>query len=117
MACIRNCQVCPNLVAVTEVTVGTTSLELTIPTQNITNKERICLYSQIAIPSSTLPVTITNGTDVINLITPCGNLVRADQLRTRRIYNVYIATDSSNAIVRSNNLCPTAFVFPVLTGA
>ncbi len=115
--CVRNCMICPNLVAVTGVTVGTTAVELAIPTQTITNKERICLYSQIPIPSSTLPVQITNGTDVINLITPCGNFVRADQLRTRRIYNVYVATDSSNAIVRSNNLCPTAFVFPSLTGA
>ena len=115
--CIKNCTVCPNLVAVTTVTVGTTSVELTIPTQTITNKQRICLYTPIAIPSSTLPVTIVNGTDVINLITPCGNYVRADQMRTRRVYNVYIATDSSDAIVRSNNLCPTAFVFPVLTGS
>lgn len=114
--CIRNCSVCPNLVAVTGVTVGTTSVELAIPTQTITNKERICLYSQIAIPASTLPVQITNGTDVINLLTPCGNYVRADQLRTRKIYNIYVATDSDNAIVR-NQLCPTAFTFPVLTGA
>lgn len=115
--CIRNCMVCPNLVAVTEVTATATSVTLTIPTQTIVNKQRICLYSPIAIPASTLPVTITNGTDVINLITSCGNLVRADQLRTRKVYNIYVATDSENAIVRSNNLCPTAFAFPVLTGA
>lgn len=115
--CIKNCMVCPNLVAVTAVTATDTSVTLTVPTQTIVNKQRICLYSPIAIPSSTLPVTITKGTDVINLITSCGNLVRADQLRTRKVYNIYVATDSENAIVRSNNLCPTAFVFPVLTGA
>lgn len=115
--CIQKCSVCPNLVAVTGVTVGTTSVELAIPAQTIVNKQRICLYSPIAIPASTLPVQITNGTDVINLLTTCGNFVRADQLRTRKIYNVYVATDSSNAIVRNTNLCPTTFTFPVLTGA
>lgn len=113
--CIRNCAVCQNLVAVTAVTVGADNVALTIPTQTLLNHQRICLYSPIAIPDSTLPVVITDGTATIQLINACGNAVRADQLRTRRIYNAYVATDTELAIVR-NCLCATAFVAPQITG-
>lgn len=114
--CIRNCAVCQNLISVTAVTEGTDNLALTIPTQTLNNKQKICLYSQIAIPSGTLPVVLTDGTATIQLLNPCGNAVRADQLRTRRIYSATVATDTSVAIVRSQ-LCPTAFVVPSITGA
>lgn len=113
--CIRNCAVCPNLIAVTAVTVGAESVALTIPTQTLLDRQRICLYSPIATPASTLPVVITDGTTTIQLVNPCGNAVRADQLRTRRIYNAYIATDTNLAVVRSP-LCPTAYVAPQITG-
>lgn len=113
--CIKNCAVCPNLIAVTAVTVGAENVALTIPTQTLLNRQRICLYSPIAIPSSTLPVVLTDGTTTIQLITPCGNAVRADQMRTRRIYFAYVATDTNLAVVR-NTLCATAYVAPQITG-
>lgn len=113
--CIRNCAVCPNLVAVTAVTVGAATVSLTIPTQTLLNHQRLCIYSPIAIPASTLPVVLTDGTATIELVNHCGNAVRADQLRTRRIYNVYIATDTELGIVR-NGLCCTTFVAPQITG-
>lgn len=113
--CINKCNVCPCLVAVTAVTVGADNVALTIPTQVFNNRQKLCFFIPMAFASSTLPVVITNGTDTIQLLTPCGNAVRADQLRSRRVYHAYVATDTSIAIVR-DALCYTAFVAPQLTG-
>ena len=113
--CINKCNVCPCLVAVTAVTVGTDNVALTIPTQVFNNRQKLCFFIPQTFASSTLPVVITDGTDTIQLLTPCGNAVRADQLRSRRVYNANVATDTSIAIVRSP-LCCTAFVAPQITG-
>ena len=79
------------------------------------NRQKLCFFIPQTFASSTLPVVITDGTDTIQLLTPCGNAVRADQLRSRRVYNANVATDTSIAIVR-NALCCTAFVAPQITG-
>lgn len=113
--CINKCNVCPCLVAVTAVTVGADNVALTIPTQVFNNRQKLCFFIPMAFASSTLPVVITNGTDTIQLLTPCGNAVRADQLRSRRVYHAYVATDTSIAIVRDALIC-TAFVAPQITG-
>lgn len=113
--CINKCNVCPCLVAVTAVTVGTDNVALTIPTQVFNNRQKLCFFIPQTFASSTLPVVITDGTETIQLLTPCGNAVRADQLRSRRVYNANVATDTSIAIVRSS-LCCTAFVAPQITG-
>lgn len=113
--CINKCNVCPCLVAVTAVTVGADNVALTIPTQVFNNRQKLCFFIPQTFASSTLPVVITDGTDTIQLLTPCGNAVRADQLRNRRVYHAYVATDTSIAIVR-DALCCTAFVAPQITG-
>ena len=113
--CIQKCNVCPCLVAVTTVTVGTDNVALTIPTQVFNNRQKLCFFIPQTFASSTLPVVITDGADTIQLLTPCGNAVRADQLRSRRVYHAYVATDTSIAIVR-DALCCTAYVAPQITG-
>ena len=113
--CVNKCNVCSCLVAVTAVTVGSDNVALTIPTQVFNNKQKLCFFIPQAFASSTLPVVITDGTATIQLLTTCGNAVRADQLRSRRVYHAYVATDTSIAIVR-DALCCTAYVAPQITG-
>lgn len=109
--CIKKCSVCPKLIAVTSVTEGATNIALDIPVTVFNNRDRICFYIPQTIPNSTLPVVITDGTDTLNLINSCGNAVRAEQLRSRRVYIGYVATDTLNVVVRAT-LCPTSFVSP-----
>ena len=113
--CVNKCNVCSCLVAVTAVTVGADNVALTIPTQVFNNKQKLCFFLPQTFASSTLPVVITDGADTIQLLTPCGNAVRADQLRSRRVYHAYVATDTSIAIIR-DALCCTAYAAPQITG-
>lgn len=115
----NGCKVCPNLVASTEVAVAANELQITIPAMTINNNEKICLLIAQAIPAGadTLPVVILNGIGgtVIQMINRCGDGVRADQIRSRKIYNLRVMTEPPLAVVRSNNLCCTAFVWPQIT--
>ena len=112
----NGCKVCSNLVASTEVTVAANELQITIPAMTINNNEKICLLIAQAIPAGadTLPVVILNGTGgtVIQMINRCGD---GDQIRSRKIYNLRVMTEPPLAVVRSNNLCCTAFVWPQIT--
>lgn len=115
----NGCKVCPNLVASTEVAVADNELQITIPAMTINNNEKICLLIAQVIPAGadTLPVVILNGTGgtVIQMINRCGDSVRADQIKSRKIYNVRIMTEPALAVVRSNNLCCTAYVWSQIT--
>ena len=115
----NGCKVCPNLVASTEVAVADNELQITIPAMTINNNEKVCLLIAQAIPAGAdmLPVVLLNGTGgiVIQMINRCGDSVRADQIKSRKIYNVRIMTEPALAVVRSNNLCCTAFVWPQIT--
>ena len=44
--CVRNCMICPNLVAVTGVTVGTAAVELAIPySNNYQQRKNLSVFS------------------------------------------------------------------------
>lgn len=118
MSCINNCQVCNNLVTSTGVAVSGSTLQITIPTMTINDNQKLCILIAQAIPSGAgvLPVVIVNGTNDINLLNKCCKPVYADQIRSRRIYAVRVNTATPSAVVKSNCLCPTAFVAPQLTG-
>ena len=115
----NGCRVCTNLVASTEVAVVDNELQITIPSMTINNNEKVCLLIAQAIPAGAdmLPVVLLNGTGgtVIQMINRCGDSVRADQIKSRKIYNVRIMTEPALAVVRSINLCCTAFVWPQIT--
>ena len=115
----NGCRVCTNLVASTEVAGVDNELQITIPSMTINNNEKVCLLIAQAIPAGAdmLPVVLLNGTGgtVIQMINRCGDSVRADQIKSRKIYNVRIMTEPALAVVRSNNLCCTAFVWPQIT--
>lgn len=118
MSCINNCQVCPNLIASTNVAISGSVLQVTIPTMTINDNQKICLLIAQAIPSGAgvLPINIINGSNTLTLINKCGKPVYADQIRSRRIYVLCANTATPSATVKTNNLCPTAFVPPQLTG-
>lgn len=121
MACINNCQLCPNLIVSTAVAVVNNQLEITIPATTFNNLQKICLVIAQTLPATTgpLPVVIVDGanTTLISLHNRCGVPIYSDQIRTRRIYKAHIVTAVPSAVVKSNNLCPTAFVAPQVTGA
>ena len=115
----NGCRVCPNLVASTAVEVADSELQITIPAMTINNNEKVCLLIAQAIPAGadTLPVIVLNGAGgkVIQMIDRYGDSVRADQIKSRKIYNLRIMTDPALAVVRSNNLCCSAYVWPQIT--
>lgn len=119
MSCINNCQACSNLVASTNVAVSGSVLQITIPTMTLNDSEKICLLVAQAMPSGAgvLPVNIINGSNTLTLLSKCCKPVYADQIRSRKLYVLCINTATPSATVKSNNLCPTAFVAPQLTGA
>lgn len=110
------CGGCVHFVKSTAVTLTGSNLAITIPNQVLTNHEKICLCIAQAIPAGvTADTTVSisvNGTTV-EMMTTCGNHVYADQIRSRKVYPLNIATDTPAAVVTSNNkLCRTAHVFP-----
>ena len=118
MNCNKNCQVCPNLVASTAVTVTASAMQITIPTMALNDNRRICLVIANNFASaSPLPVQLVDGTSTIELLNRYGKPVYSDQLRTRKIYKLRINTAAPNAIVTSCNLFCTAAVSPQITGA
>lgn len=115
----KNCQMCRNFTVSVSIAVAGNNLVINIPTQVLVNRQKLCLLLAQTIPagSGTLPVVITDGTATLNLVRSCGNYVRADQLRTRTILNLTIATTPPTAIVRNTCcLACTAFVQPQITG-
>lgn len=116
----RCCRICNNLIVSTDITVAGNNLAINIPSRVLQNRQKVCLLLTQNVPADggVLPVEITDGTDTIALIRSDGNYVRADQLKTRTILNLTIATTPPTAIVR-NNCCLgcTAFVQPQIGGA
>lgn len=116
------CGGCKHFVRTQSVTVAAGVLTLNIPNNfgNIENGEKICICIAQAIPetvTNTDTISITIGTDATAypLRTKCGNNVHADQIRSRKVYHVYTATDIPQFVVSGCELCKTGFNFPVIT--
>jgi hypothetical protein len=112
---------CCKLIVSTEIALnGTTSLQITIPTETFNNGETFGLYLAQAIPSTgtPLPVEIVVDGTAYNLLKPCGNYVMSDQLRTQRFYPLRVGTNPAHFTVRyPATLCRTAYVAPQLIPA
>ena len=99
MTCNRRCNCCNRRLISTSIVVTGTApnqvLTITVPTQTFTNLERRCLIIAQSIPAgaSNLPVVIENGTDVIPVRVRTGNNLRADQIRSRRRYQIIYGDD------------------------
>lgn len=119
------CGSCVHMVKTNSVTVVGTVLVLNIPLQAgqlFSNHEKVCICVQQNIPTtitSAMTVAITLGTSATQypLRTKCGNNVHADQIRSRKVYHTYVATDIPAFIVDGKELCCTGFNFPTIPAA
>lgn len=106
--CTRNCQLCPNLVISTGVSIvtvdGTDTLVIDIPAATYLNGRNLCLVIAQAIPTTATiatPVAISIGGDTTTVypLVACNCVqVTACALRTRRKYPVRVATTATSAV-------------------
>ena len=113
-----NCNSCERLVRSTSIAVVGTTLQVTIPTTAIKNKQYLCVVLAQSIPSTItadMNVQIVNGSSTLNILTPCDNFLYADQLTCRKVLRLRVATDTLVAKLR--NSCAircTRHVFPTI---
>ena len=94
MACNR----CDRFIKSSSITTTSTNLVITLSTTpTLTNLKRFCLVLAQSLPSgaNTLPVQIQIGTMVYPVYTRTGNLLRADQIRCRRVYPIIFGRPES----------------------
>lgn len=112
------CNNCPNLVKSTSIAVNGDILEVTIPQMQLTNGSKLCVILCQAIPdtiTAAMSVQVVSGTTKLYVFNKCGNLIYADQLFTRRVLHMSIATDTSVGMVNPwTKLGCTRHTFPVL---
>ena len=113
-----NCNSCDRLVRSTSIAVVGTTLQVTIPTTAIKNRQCLCVVLAQSIPSTVtadMNVQIVNGSSTLNILTPCDNFLYADQLTCRKVLRLRVATDTLVAKLR--NTCAvrcTRHVFPII---
>ena len=113
-----NCNSCERLVRSTSIAVVGTTLQVTIPTTAIKNRQCLCVVLAQSIPSTVtadMNVQIVNGSSTLNILTPCDNFLYADQLTCRKVLRLRVATDTLVAKLR--NTCAvrcTRHVFPTI---
>ena len=113
-----NCNSCEHIVRSTSIAVVGTTLQITIPTTAIKNKQCLCVVLAQSIPSNVtadMNVQIVNGSSTLNILTPCDNFLYADQLTCRKVLRLRVATDTLVAKLR--NTCAvrcTRHVFPTI---
>ena len=113
-----NCNSCERLVRSTSIAVVGTTLQITIPTTAIKNKQCLCVVLAQSIPSTVtadMHVQIVNGSSTLNILTPCDNFLYADQLTCRKVLRLRVATDTLVAKLRNNcAIRCTRHVFPTI---
>ena len=113
-----NCNSCERLVRSTSIAVVGTTLQVTIPTTAIKNRQCLCVVLAQSIPSNVtadMNVQIVNGSSTLNILTPCDNFLYADQLTCRKVLRLRIATDTLVAKLRNNcAIRCTRHIFPII---
>lgn len=115
------CGGCVHFVKTNSVTLNGAVLELNIPQATYSNGEKVCICVAQSIPdvtsADTVAITIGTATTQYPLVTKCGNDVHADQIRCRKVYHTYVATDNADFVVSPCELCKTGFNFPTIPAA
>lgn len=108
MACqFLPCNCCNRLLKSTSVAITGTSpnqvLTITIPSMDLENLTDYCLIICQSFPtgSDALPVVINDGGTVVPLLCKKGNNIHADQLCTRRKYNVTYGNDPIHLLINN----------------
>ena len=115
MSCCNNCNICNHFIKSSSIAITGTApnqvLTITIPPTAFTNLDEYCLAICQSIPSGagTFPVSITDGTTTYTTMCRKGNVLRADQIRSRRKYKITYGNDPVHIMFMSN-VCPTAYV-------
>lgn len=113
-----SCHQCPYLVKSTAIAIVGTTLQITIPTTTLVNKQPLCVVLAQSIPSGVtadMNVQIVDDTATLNVVTCANNFLYADQLACRKVLRMHIATDTLIAKLTSNSCIRcTNHVFPTL---
>ena len=116
------CGGCTHFVRTNSITLtgGVLVLDIPVPQEVLSNGKKVCICLAQAIPdgvtsTDTVAITINGGATQYVLRTKCGNNVHADQLRSRKVYHTYLATDTGTFVVSSCELCFTGFNYPTIT--
>lgn len=94
-----NCRCCDRFLKSSSVAVTATNLVITVEsTATLENLDKfyLLLTQQIPTGANTLPVQISIGGTVYPVYTRSGNLLRADQLKCRKLYPVVYGTDPAH---------------------
>lgn len=112
---------CDRFIKSSSITTTSTNLVITLSTTpTLTNLKRFCLVLAQSLPSgaNTLPVQIQIGTTVYPVYTRTGNLLRADQIRCRRVYPIIFGSDPNHfsmlCCVPNTVYTPTAPTVPTV---
>jgi hypothetical protein len=109
MSCNFNncCECCNRRAVTTSVTSNTTSLLLTIPNRTLCNGQDICVIIAQNLPtiSSPLKVSVVVDSKTIPIILPNGNALYSSQVRSRRMYRLRYAGDTSMFVLESGYRC------------
>lgn len=110
------CGACMHFVKTNSVTLTDGVLILNIPQKTYSNHEKVCICIAQSIPditsADTVAITLGTATPQYIMRTNCGNNVHADQLRSRKVYHTFVATDTNAFVVDKCELCKTGFNFP-----
>lgn len=95
MACNR----CDRFIKSSSITASSSDVIITISSApTLTNLKRFCLVLAQNLPegANTLPVQISIGGTTYPVYTRTGNLLRADQIRCRRVYPIIFGNDPNH---------------------
>ena len=109
------CQNCQNFVKTTEVKGTADRLDLIIPARALCNNTTLCICIAQPIPADVTidtPVFIVVGDAEYPVVTPCLNLIYADQVQPGRMYCFKFAVDTLGFIYKGGwRLCRTKHQF------
>jgi len=95
-----------------------TNLVLQIPPTAFNNCQKFKLIICQNLPdgiTNAMPVVILDGGATYPLLLPLGNSVMADQVRSRRAYEIFVGTNPAHfTCVSCDRLCKTTFPYPQL---
>lgn len=109
------CGGCEHFVKSVSLEVNSGSLEITIPDKKVNNHQKFCIaicqnIPPMSTPDTTIKILLNNVSFYV--VDKCGNFIYADQLRSRTVLHVYLATDTYLAMSTNNSrLCSTAHEF------
>ena len=105
MSCTPICKLCKNLVISTTVAFNSTdnTLNITIPNNNYTKNDKVCIVVAQTIPTTTTIsalVNITVGTSNFPLLRCNGTQATACEIKTRTRYSTCVVTNTVSGAFR-----------------